>query len=186
LPHPLSGCNFGIRAEQRARGGRARPLYRFGGWWLTLAGKLSISSAIVGRKVQARSQNQDEDQGEYRMRCLYCRQKAGLLRRTCPVCARVIKIVEQTGGAVGLVGLVDIFTAQGLTREQVDRVLDAQVAGEPTLRDRMTSDLTNVLMRGLGMPGRQSPEDVRRVRRSMQASGGEGTWRVGEKPPGMP
>ena len=84
---------------------------------------------------------------------------------------------------MGLVGLVDIFAAEGLTREQVDRVLDAQVGGEPTLRDRLTSELTNVLMRGLGMPGRQSPEDVRRVRSSMRAGGGERTWRAGDKPP---
>jgi hypothetical protein len=118
------------------------------------------------------------------MRCSYCRQRAGLIRRICPVCAKIIKIVEQVGGAVGLIGLVDIFAAEGLTRAQVDRVLDAQVAEQPTLRDRLTSDMTNVLMRGLGMPGRQSPEDVRRVRRSMQASG-EGSWRGGEKPPGM-
>jgi len=94
-------------------------------------------------------------------------------------------IVERTGGSVGLVGLVDIFAAEGLTRDQVDRVLDAQVGGQPTLRDRLTSELTNVLMRGLGMPGRQSPEDVRRVRRSMRAGGGEGTWRAGGKPPEM-
>ena len=119
------------------------------------------------------------------MRCLYCRRWAGLIRRTCPVCGKVISIVERAGGTVGLVGLVDIFAAEGLTRAQVDRVLDAQVAEQPTLRDRLTSDMTNVLMRGLGMPGRQSPEDVRRVRRSMQASGGEGTWRGGDKPPGM-
>jgi hypothetical protein len=119
------------------------------------------------------------------MRCSYCRQRAGLIRKTCPVCAKIVRIVEQVGGAVGLVGLVDIFAAEGLTRAQVDRVLDAQVAEQPTLRDRLTSDLTNVLMRGLGMPGRQSPEDVRRVRSSMQASGGEGTWRGGDKPPGM-
>jgi hypothetical protein len=117
------------------------------------------------------------------MRCLYCRQWSGLIRRTCPVCARVVRIVDQAGGTVGLVGLVDIFAAEGLSREQVDRVLDAQIGGEPTLRDRLTSDLTNVLMRGLGMPGRQSPEDVRRVRRSMVSSGGEGTWRAGDKPP---
>jgi hypothetical protein len=117
------------------------------------------------------------------MRCLYCRQWAGLIRRTCPVCAKVVRIVEQAGAAVGLVGLVDIFDADGLSREQVDRVLDAQVGGEPTLRDRLTSELTNVLMRGLGMPGRQSPEDVRRVRRSMAAGGGEGAWRAGDKPP---
>jgi hypothetical protein len=87
---------------------------------------------------------------------------------------------------VGLVGLVDIFVDEGLTRDQVDRVLDAQVSGKPTLRDRLTSELTNVLMRGLGMPGRQSPEDVRRVRRLMGPGGGEGTWRAGVEPPDKP
>jgi hypothetical protein len=116
------------------------------------------------------------------MRCLYCHQRAGIFRRTCAVCAKVVAIVEQAGGSVGLIGLVDLFAAQGLTREQVNRVLDAQFDGRPTLRDRMTSELTNVLMRGLGMPGRQSPEDVRRVRHTM-AAGGELTWRSGEKPP---
>ena len=120
------------------------------------------------------------------MRCIYCRERAGLLRRTCPICARVIEIVEQSAGSVGLIGLVDIFAAQGLTQDQVERVLDAQRGDEPTLRDRLTSDMTNVLMRGLGMPGRQSPEDVRRVRRAMQTNVGEGTWRIGEKPPGTP
>jgi hypothetical protein len=107
-----------------------------------------------------------------------------MFRRTCTTCAKVVRIVEQAGGNLGLVGLVDVFAADGLTREQVDRVLDAQLGGQPTLRDRMTSDLTNVLMRGLGMPGRQSPEDVRRVRRAMAASG-EQTSRAGEKPPGI-
>jgi hypothetical protein len=122
------------------------------------------------------------------MRCVYCRQWAGLICRTCPVCAQIVRIVEQAGPAVGLVGLVDIFAAEGLSRNQVDRVLDAQIGGQPTLRDRLTSELTNVLMRGLGMPGRQSPEDVRRVRRSIESGGpggGAGGWRSGNKPPEM-
>ncbi len=72
--------------------------------------------------------------------------------------------------------LVDLFIAAGLTREQVDRVLDAEVGDQPTIRDRLTSRLTNALMQGLGMPGRQSPEDVRRVRLAT-AAGGQGSWR---------
>jgi len=116
------------------------------------------------------------------MRCVYCRQRSGLIRRICPICAKVIAIIEQSAGSVGLVGLVDIFTAAGLSREQVDRVLDAQIGEQPTVRDRLTSDLTNVLMRGLGMPGRQSPQDVRRVRQAMSAGRGEGVWRDGEEP----
>ncbi len=108
-----------------------------------------------------------------------------MFRRICSVCARVVAIVERAGGQVGVAGLVDLFAAEGLTRPQVDRVFDAQVGGGPTIRDRLTSDMTNALMRGLGMPGRQSPEDVRRVRMAMREGGGEGTWRSGEKPPQM-
>ena len=78
--------------------------------------------------------------------------------------------------------LVDLFLAEGLTREQVDRVLDTEIGDQPTLRDRLTSQMTNALMQGLGMPGRQSPEDVRRVRLASVAGGGEGTWKGGKPP----
>ena len=118
------------------------------------------------------------------MRCLYCSQRAGIFRSTCATCAHVISVVDRAGAEVGLVGLVDIFAAEGLRRDQVDRVLDAEIGGNPTLRDRMTSQMANLLMRNLGMPGRQSPEDVQRVRLNMSAGTGEGTAGPGEKPPG--
>ncbi len=117
------------------------------------------------------------------MRCVYCSKRAGLIRRVCVPCAKVVAIVDRAGGEVGLAGLVDIFVEEGLTREQVDAVLDTQVGAEPTIRDRLTSSMTNVLMRNLGMPGRQSPEDVRKVRAAMRSGGGAGTWVGGEEPP---
>jgi hypothetical protein len=40
--------------------------------------------------------------------------------------------------------------------------------------------MTNVLMRNLGMPGRQSPDDVRRVRLAM-ADGSGGDRAMNEK-----
>ena len=118
------------------------------------------------------------------MRCVYCRARAGLVRRTCATCAHVIEIVDKSAGNVGFQTLVDIFKAEGLTQEQVDRVLDAHVGRGPTIRDRLTSQMTNALMRGLGMPGRQSPEDVKRVRESMNSESGQGTYTHGEEPPG--
>ena len=118
------------------------------------------------------------------MRCVYCSKRAGLIRRVCTPCAKVVAIVDRAGGEVGLVGLVDVFVEEGLTREQVDVVLDTQVGAEPTIRDRLTSNMTNFLMRNLGMPGRQSPEDVRKVRTAMRSGGGAGTWVGGEEPPG--
>ena len=117
------------------------------------------------------------------MRCIYCHERAGLIRKVCDSCGKVIAVVEHAGGDVGMAGLVDLFMAEGLTRERVDVVLDAQIDGQPTLRDRLTANMANALMRGLGMPGRQSPEDVKKVREAMK-SGGAGTWVKGETPPG--
>lgn len=117
------------------------------------------------------------------MHCLYCRQRAGLLKRVCPTCGTVITVVEATMGRVGWTELVDAFASRGLTQAQVDRVLDAEIAGAPALRDRLTSEMSNVLMRGLGMPGRQSPEDVQRVRRASREGTGEGSWNAGEAEP---
>jgi hypothetical protein len=117
------------------------------------------------------------------MRCVYCRDRAGLLRRTCATCARVIEIVDKTAGQVGFQTLVDIFKSEGLTQAQVDCVLDAHLGKAPTIRDRLISQMTNALMRGLGMPGRQSPEDVMRVRQSMNTESGQGTYTHGEEPP---
>jgi hypothetical protein len=105
------------------------------------------------------------------------------MRRTCPTCARVIEIVDKSAGAVGFQTLVDIFKAEGLTQTQVDAVLDAHVGRSASIRDRLTSQMTNALMRGLGMPGRQSPEDVMRVRESMNSPAGQGTYSQGGEPP---
>jgi len=117
------------------------------------------------------------------MRCVYCGERAGIMRRVCSLCGKVITVVERAGGEVGLAGLVDLFIAEGLDRERVDRVLDAKIGDQPTLRDRLTSNMANALMRGLGMPGRQSPEDVKRVREAAKSGEGSGTWVKGETPP---
>jgi hypothetical protein len=108
------------------------------------------------------------------MRCIYCQAKAGIWRRVCPVCAHVISLVDKAAGQLGWTELVDKLADEGLSRAQVDRVLDAEIDGAVTLRDRMTSRMANELMRGLGMPGRQSPEDVRRVRRSVASKDQDG------------
>ncbi len=87
------------------------------------------------------------------MRCIFCKTRT-LFRKICPTCAKVVAIVDRAAGKVGMGELVDLFRAEGLTREQVDRVLDTEVDSRPTIRDRLTSQMANALMQGLGMPGR--------------------------------
>ena len=51
------------------------------------------------------------------------------MRRVCATCTRIVKIVDVSAGQIGFQGLVDIFKAEELTQEQVDRVFDAQEIG---------------------------------------------------------
>lgn len=89
-----------------------------------------------------------------------------MLARTCAVCAKVLRVVDKIGAESGISALADGFIAEGLTLAQVEQVLDAEPGGEPSLRDRLTAEMTNALMRNLGIPGRQTPEDVRRIRKN--------------------
>src|SRR5713226_8497187 len=86
----------------------------------------------VGRRTQPSNVGPPESRtvrlserklGSRSMRCIYCRERAGFLRRACITCAKVVAIVDRAGGEVGLAGLVDIFVEEGLKREQVDVVL---------------------------------------------------------------
>jgi len=94
-----------------------------------------------------------------------------------------VAVIENSAGQVGWTELIDIFVAKGLTKAEVDLVLDKEIDGAATLRDRLTSRMANELMRGLGMPGRQSPEDVRRVRLGLTLNP-QGSWCAAEEPPG--
>lgn len=114
------------------------------------------------------------------MRCIYCRGRAGIFRKLCSTCGRVVEIFDLSAGRVGWTELVDRFASAGLDRAQVDRVLDAELGSQPTLRDRMTAEMANVLMRNLGMPGRQSAADVQRVRQASHYGKGEGAWCAGD------
>lgn len=105
-----------------------------------------------------------------------------MLRRICPRCGIIIALIEESAGRVGWTELIDLFAAKGLTKAEVDQVLDTEIDATPTMRDRITSRMANELMKSLGMPGRQSPEDVRRVRLGL-ASSSQATWSAREKPP---
>lgn len=118
------------------------------------------------------------------MRCVYCRERAGLFRKLCSQCAKVVALIDKAAGHIGLRELVDLFVAEGLTEQRVNRVFDTPIGDQPTIRDRLTSQMANALMRNLGMPGRQSPADVQRLRVASQAGSGAGTWVRGEQPPG--
>lgn len=109
------------------------------------------------------------------MRCRTCGERARLLRRRCDDCDSLFAIYEGVRGDVGLSELLDRFIATGVGRPKIEAVLASDPDGEGTLRDRITADMSNRLLADMGVAGRQTAADVRRIRE--QGGGGASTAR---------
>jgi len=74
-------------------------------------------------------------------------------------------------------GLLDAFGATGVDPDKIRRFLE----GEPdraggSIRDRIAADMTNELLGALGQAGRQSGEEVKRLRQ-------RGLWKTFDQRP---
>ncbi len=111
------------------------------------------------------------------MRCRACHDRAGLLRRLCADCARLLAIYEEHREE-GLSQLLDLFIATGIARAKIEAVLASDMSGRGALRDRITADMTNRVLADMGVTPRHTAADVKRLRES---GGGVAT---SSRPPG--
>jgi hypothetical protein len=114
------------------------------------------------------------------MRCRYCGERSGLLRRQCEDCGVLLDLYERHRGELGLSQLVDHFIASGVARAKIEAVLVADPDGEGALRDRVTADMANRLLADMGVTPRQTAADVRRLRE--RGGGSASTVRPGPPP----
>ena len=112
------------------------------------------------------------------MRCRYCRDRAGFLRRECADCRRLFAITGQLRGA-DMGTLAAAFHDTGIAFDKVERFLDADPSGAGSVRDQIAADATNQLMEGLGSRHRQSAKDIAKLR-------AKGTWRSMDRRPDEP
>ena len=117
------------------------------------------------------------------MECRSCHAPAGFLKRLCADCAKAWSLYEQHRGDVGLTQFLDILLDAGLTREKIEAALAADPDGGGALRDRLTADMANRMLADMGVAGRQTAADVKRLRE--HGGGGAATTRPSgdAKPP---
>jgi hypothetical protein len=109
------------------------------------------------------------------MRCVYCREWAGWLTRTCADCARLLDVYETHKGRVGLRQFLDLLIATGLPRAKIEAFLAADPRGEGSVRDRILADVSTELLGAMGVRAPQNAHDVKRLRE-------KGEWRtLGER-----
>ncbi|MBI2066449.1 MAG: hypothetical protein HYW02_08475 [Deltaproteobacteria bacterium] len=101
------------------------------------------------------------------MRCVYCRSKAGFLKRTCPDCVKFVEAVNQLPGSFGFRELLDVLFATGASDEKIRLFIDTDVDGTGSLRDHLTARMTNEVMAGLGQPSHLKADDIKKVKKEM-------------------
>jgi len=96
--------------------------------------------------------------------CVYCKQRAELFRRVCGDCKKLLATVQELRGKVSFGQLLDGLEATGVVKERIVAFLQADPDGKGSVQDQVTAEMTTELMKVMGISGRQTADDVKRIR----------------------
>jgi hypothetical protein len=99
--------------------------------------------------------------------CAYCGEKAGFWSRMCQDCKKLMARVQEVRGRVGYGEFLDELEKTGVAKEKIITFLKADPDGKGSVQDQVTAEMTTELMNVMGMSGRQTPEEVKRIRSSV-------------------
>jgi len=100
-------------------------------------------------------------------RCQYCGENAGFWSRMCGDCKNLMARVEELRGKVGYGEFLDGLERTGVAKEKIMIFLKADPDGNGSVQDWVTAEMTTELMQVMGMQGRQTPEEVKRIRKTV-------------------
>ena len=100
--------------------------------------------------------------------CIYCGEANHLWSRVCADCKKLLMRVEELRGKVGFGEFLDRLEQTGVAREKILTFLKADPDGRGSVQDQVTAEMTTELMKVMGIAGRQTPEEVRRIRNSVE------------------
>lgn len=106
-------------------------------------------------------------------RCAYCGDRAGFWSRICRDCKKLLARVHGLLGRVGYGEFLDGLEQTGVSKEKIMAFLKADPEGEGSIQDQVTAEMASELMSVMGLKGRQTPEDVRRIREITQKESGK-------------
>lgn len=97
-------------------------------------------------------------------KCIYCGARAGLLGRVCGDCKRLLARVQELRGKVSYGQFLDGLEETGVAKEKILTFLTVDPDGSGSIQDQVTAEMTTELMNIMGMSGRQSAQEVKRIR----------------------
>lgn len=101
-------------------------------------------------------------------KCAYCGERAGLLARVCVDCKKLLARVKELRGKVSYGQFLDGLEQTGVAREKILVFLNADPYGAGSIQDQVTAEMTTELMNIMGMSGRQTAEEVKRIRNTVE------------------
>jgi hypothetical protein len=97
-------------------------------------------------------------------KCVYCGERAGLFGRSCADCKKLLARVSALRGKVSYGQFLDGLEQTGVDKEKILRFITADPDGAGSIQDQVTAEMTTELMNIMGMSGRQSAQEVKRIR----------------------
>ncbi|HEY7715605.1 MAG TPA: hypothetical protein VIE90_13930 [Candidatus Binatia bacterium] len=102
-----------------------------------------------------------------RRKCVYCSGRAGIFGQVCGDCKRLLDRVQELRGKVSYGQFLDGLEQTGIDKEKILRFLTADPDGRGSIRDQVTAEMTSELMQVMGISGRQTAQEVKRIRDSI-------------------
>ena len=96
--------------------------------------------------------------------CGYCGESAGMLARVCADCKKLLACVQQLRGQVGYGEFLGGLERTGIDKEKIIKFLKADPDGKGSIQDQVTAEMTSELMKVMGISGRQTAGEVKRIR----------------------
>lgn len=97
-------------------------------------------------------------------KCVYCGERAGLFGRSCADCKKLLARVNELRGKVSYGQFLDGLEQTGIDKEKILRFLQADPDGTGSIQDQVTAEMTSALMQVMGISGRQTAQEVKRIR----------------------
>lgn len=82
----------------------------------------------------------------------------------CQDCRKLMARVDELRGRVGYGEFLDGLERTGVTKEKILIFLKADPFGNGSVQDQITAEMTTDLMRVMGIAGRQTPQEVKKIR----------------------
>jgi len=99
-------------------------------------------------------------------RCAYCNESTRLWSRMCADCKILMARVDELRGRVGYGEFLDGLERTGVAKEKIMIFMKADPDGKGSVQDQVTAEMTTELMQVMGIPGRQTPDEVKRIRKT--------------------